>query len=307
MKRFCKIGMVLCLIAGMTQNVWAKEPSDAFLQAVEILGDKEIEAEAPKEEENLPYVEPTEYIPVLMYHHFAIRDMGYGDGITTMQAELEEQVKYFKEQGYRIISMEELDKVLTKKEKEKDIDGDIGLDLKVKYLCITVDDGYYSNYDLAYPVFQKYQVPATIFAITDSITNQIGLKKFTWSNASEMVCKSKVNIYNHTSNHIPISKTTTEDFVDAALEAERALYDYLPTQRTSVKALAYPNGQTNAELQQALLDEGFSLAFTVQPGVINRTTERMAIPRITVESGMTGADIVEKIEKTAARTMQTVE
>ena len=90
------------------------------------------------------------------------------------------------------------------------------------------------------------------------------------------------------------------------LKAERALYDYLPTQRTSVKALAYPNGQTNAELQQALLDEGFSLAFTVQPGVINRTTERMAIPRITVESGMTGADIVGKIEKTAARTMQTV-
>ena len=31
-----------------------------------------------------PKVDPTEYIPVLMYHHFAVRDMGFGDGITTM-------------------------------------------------------------------------------------------------------------------------------------------------------------------------------------------------------------------------------
>lgn len=306
MKRFCKFGMALCLIASMTQTVWASAPSDAFLQAVEILGSKEIEEEAPKEE-NLPYVKPTEYIPALMYHHFAIRDMGQGDGITTMQAELEEQVTYLKEQGYCIISMEELDQILDKKEKEKDIDGDIGLDLKVKYVCITMDDGYYSNYDLAYPVFQKHQVPATVFAITDSITNQIGLKKFTWSNASEMVNKSKMNIYNHTANHIPISKTTTEDFVNAALEAEQVLEEKLPLQRTSVKALAYPNGQTNEELQKALAEEGFSLAFTVQPGVIHRTTSRMAIPRITVASGMTGAELVEKMEKTAARAMREME
>ncbi len=302
MKRFCKFGMVLCLIAGMTQSVWANTPSEAFLQAVEILGSKEIEQEAPKEE-NFPYVEPTEYIPVLMYHHFAIRDIEQGDGITTKQAQLEEQVKYFKEQGYRLISMEELDNILSKREQEKDIDGDIGLDLKVKYLCITMDDGYYSNYDLAYPIFKKYQVPATIFAITDSITHQIGLKKITWDNASEMLNKSKVGIYNHTCNHIPISKTTTEEFVDAALAAEDALQENLPTRRTHVKALAYPNGQTNEELQKALEEEGFSLAFTVQPGVIEGTTSRLAIPRITVESGMTGEDVVKRIEKTAARTM----
>ena len=99
--------------------------------------------------------------------------MGFGDGITTMQSELEEQIRYFKEQGYTIISMEELDQILAKKEQEKDTDGDIGLDMKVKYLCITMDDGYYSNYDLAYPVFQKYNVPATIFVVTDYITNQM--------------------------------------------------------------------------------------------------------------------------------------
>lgn len=300
MKRIFTIFMTMVMLLGMTQVAMAAEKNpDAFQAAVDVLkSDQKVE-----ETETLPKVEPTEYIPVLMYHHFAVRDMGFGDGITTMQSELEEQIRYFKEQGYTIISMEELDQILEKQEKEKDTDGDIGLDMKVKYLCITMDDGYYSNYDLAYPIFQKYNVPATIFVVTDYITNQIGLKKFTWSNASEIINNSKVGIYNHTSNHVAASKTTTEDFVAAALAGEEALEANLPTRRTTVKALAYPNGQNTPELQQALLDEGFSLLFTIEPGVINRNTSRGAIPRIMVSSGMTGADIVARIEQTAARTM----
>lgn len=300
MKRIFTIFMTMVMLLGMTQVAMAAEKNpDAFQAAVDVLkSDQKAE-----ETQELPKVDPTEYIPVLMYHHFAVRDMGFGDGITTMQSELEEQIRYFKEQGYTIISMEELDQILTKREQEKDIDGDIGLDMKVKYLCITMDDGYYSNYDLAYPVFQKYNVPATIFVVTDYITNQIGLKKFTWSNASEMINNSKVGIYNHTSNHVPASKTTTEEFVAAALAGEDALKANLPTRKTTVKALAYPNGQNTPELQQALLDEGFSLLFTIDPGVINRNTSRGAIPRIMVSSGMTGADIVARIEQTAARTM----
>ena len=198
MKRIFTIFMTMVMLLGMTQVAMAAEKNpDAFQAAVDVLkSDQKVE-----ETEALPKVDPTEYIPVLMYHHFAVRDMGFGDGITTMQSELEEQIRYFKEQGYTIISMEELDQILAKKEQEKDTDGDSGLDMKVKYLCITMDDGYYSNYDLAYPVFRKYNVPATIFVVTDYITNQIGLKKFTWSNASEMINNSKVGIYNHTSNH----------------------------------------------------------------------------------------------------------
>lgn len=300
MKRILTMFMTMVMLLGMTQVAMAAEKTpDAFQAAVDVLKSDLKEEDV----ETLPKVDPTEYIPVLMYHHFAVRDMGFGDGITTMQTELEEQIRYFKEQGYTIISMEELDQILAKKEKEKDTDGDSGLDLKVKYLCITMDDGYYSNYDLAYPVFQKYNVPATIFVVTDYITNQIGLKKFTWSNAAEMISNSKVGIYNHTSNHVPASKATTEEFVAAALAGEDALEENLPTRKTSVRALAYPNGQNTPELQQALLEEGFSLLFTIEPGVINRNTSRGALPRIMVSSGMTGADIVARIEQTAARTM----
>ena len=106
MKRIFTIFMTMVMLLGMTQVAMAAEKNpDAFQAAVDVLkSDQKVE-----ETEALPKVDPTEYIPVLMYHHFAVRDMGFGDGITTMQSELEEQIRYFKEQGYTIISMEELD------------------------------------------------------------------------------------------------------------------------------------------------------------------------------------------------------
>lgn len=92
--------------------------------------------------------------PVLMYHHFAIRNMGVGNGVVTTTKELEDHLHYFQSQGYRIISLEELDSLLTATERDTMRNG-LGLGLGKKYLCITMDDGYFSNYDLAYPLIQK--------------------------------------------------------------------------------------------------------------------------------------------------------
>lgn len=44
------------------------------------------------------------------------------------------------------------------------------------------------------------------------------------------------------------------------------------------------------------------LQFTVENSVITRKTKRDAIPRITIESGMSGEDVVRKIELTAENT-----
>ena len=48
--------------------------------------------------------------------------------------------------------------------------------------------------------------------------------------------------------------------------------------------------------------DGYALQFTVEQGVITRKTDRNAIPRITIASGMDGKDIVRKIEIIAENT-----
>ena len=44
-------------------------------------------------------------------------------------------------------------------------------DFKAQMAYITFDDGYRSNYLLAYPILKQYRIPATIFIIVKNIKN----------------------------------------------------------------------------------------------------------------------------------------
>ena len=239
-----------------------------------------------------------EYIAVLMYHHFADRDMGSGNGMVTSVKELEEHLRYFKSQGYQIITLEKLDSLLRRVEYDYTLHGS-GLGLKEKYLCITMDDGYYSNYELAYPLFKKYRTPASVFAITDFITEQTGLKKFTWKQAQEMDETGWLKVYSHSADHIPVEEGQEEVFLACMQKSELTLEENL--KKAHVKAMAYPNGHYTAEAQQLLAEDGYVMQFTIEKGVITRETQRNAIPRLTVESGMDGRDVVRMIELAAEK------
>ncbi len=249
-------------------------------------------------------ISPTDYIPVLLYHHFAIRDMGQGNDVVTTQAELEEQIRYLKDQGYQFISLESLKQLLWRVEKEKVPYKEMGKDemclgLNNKYICITMDDGYVSNYDLAFPIFKEYRVPVSIFAVTDSITEQTGLKKFTWEQAKKMVDSKWVKIYNHTANHVPVDMETEAEFLAEAEKGELALQMYL--HQDSCKALAFPNGRFTLSCQEKLKEMGFDLLFTTEQRVITKGTSPYEIPRINVESGWSGQDLLKKIELVARK------
>ncbi|WMI81710.1 polysaccharide deacetylase family protein [Anaerotignum sp. MB30-C6] len=288
--------MVIALFCSLVfqQTAWGKT-----VTAMNNLN--ELELIKPAEKMIIP---PTDYISVLMYHHFAIRDMGQGNGVVTTQAELEDQICYLKELGYEFISLETLNEFLQRVEKEKvqykrRDNGELGLGLNKKYICITMDDGYMSNYDLAFPIFRKYRIPASIFAVTDSITEQSGLKKFTWDQAQKMVDSRYVKIYNHTANHVPVDLEEEDEFLAEVEKAEVALEKYL--NQKGCKALAFPNGRFTVYTQEALKDMGFDLLFTVDHGVITRQTSPYEIPRVNVESGWCGQDLVENIERAARK------
>jgi len=217
---FVVMAMLSCLI--FQQTVWGKT-----VVAIDSL--EEQEQIKPVETMIIP---PTDYIPVIMYHHFAIRDMGQGNGVVTTQAELEDQISYLKDKGYEFISLETLQELLQRVEKEKvqykrSGKDELSLELNQKYICITMDDGYVSNYELAFPIFQKHRIPASIFAVTDSITQQTGLKKFNWNQAQKMVDSRYVKIYNHTANHAPVDIGTEDEFLNEVEKAEKALKKYL--------------------------------------------------------------------------------
>jgi len=68
----------------------------------------------------------------------------------------DQQMRYLKDNHYRVISLNELLDFLNYRHA-----------IPKRSVLITIDDGYRSAYDIAYPILKKYGFKATLFIYTD--------------------------------------------------------------------------------------------------------------------------------------------
>ena len=73
----------------------------------------------------------------------------------------QEMIQYLYEKGYKTLSIEEFYKWII---------GEV--DYKAKSILITIDDGHYEDYYLAYPLIKKYNFKATSFIVGSRIKNK---------------------------------------------------------------------------------------------------------------------------------------
>ena len=90
-------------------------------------------------------------IPILMYHHFG--DEGSPE-VTISADAFESHMKALSDAGYTAISFEDLHEYVFS-----------GAPLPDRPVLITIDDGYMSVYDIAFPILEKYGMKATVFII----------------------------------------------------------------------------------------------------------------------------------------------
>ena len=107
------------------------------------------------------------------------------------QRELEQQIKDWKAQGYRFVSLDEYEAYMKGE-----------LTLPEKSVMLTFDDGYASVYTKVYPLLQKYQVPAMIALVTswtegESKPSDVG-DLLTWEQIREMEASGLVSVVSHT-------------------------------------------------------------------------------------------------------------
>lgn len=81
-------------------------------------------------------------------------------------------------------------------------------DPQQKYYILTFDDGYTSNYSVAYPVLQEKGVYADIFANT-AMMDQAG--HLTWDMCREMEQSGLVHIYSHLNIHTAATTLSPEE------------------------------------------------------------------------------------------------
>ena len=216
-------------------------------------------------------------VAILMYHHLS-EDVTNSEMVSPEQ--FEAQIRALSEAGYTGVSFDELQAYVLR-----------GAPLPEKPVVITFDDGYESNYTLAYPILQKYGMKATIFAIGVSFgkdhykdTDYAITPHFGAAEAAEMAASGLISIQSHTydmhqwppyesgsavrENILPLPGESEEAYVQALTEdftRSRALLEDAAGQPVDV--LAYPAGQYSTLAQVTLQSLGVHVTLSTNPGV----------------------------------------
>ncbi|NLM45843.1 MAG: polysaccharide deacetylase family protein [Firmicutes bacterium] len=218
----------------------------------------------------------TKEVPVLLYHHLAAE----ADGPLTISArQFEAQIKALAEAGYTGVSLGQLVEYVEK-----------GTELPEKPVVITFDDGYASNYEIAYPILQKFGMKATIFVIGSSVgkdtykdTAYPIIPHFGYEEAREMLASGLIEIQSHTYDMHQSAeyegKTARTAVEPLAGESEKAFIealraDFLQSRQelaketgTVVFALSYPLGKYSDLAEVVLKELGVKVTLSTEPGV----------------------------------------
>lgn len=212
-------------------------------------------------------------VPILMYHHF---DENVASDMIVSPETFDMHMRTLHEAGYTAITFDELVDYVEN-----------GTPLPKNPICITMDDGYLSNYTYAYPTLQKYGMKATVFVIGSTAgstyyrdTEYPIIPYFDWDKASEMLSSGVMDIQCHTydlhhwapyeigdrpirENVLPLKgesqseykQVLTADF-NTFIELSQTKLGKTPT------VMAYPNGKYTAESEEILHSLGFKVTLT---------------------------------------------
>ena len=191
-------------------------------------------------------------VPVFAYHRF-------GDApaaLTVTTALFRQQMEYLCTHGYRVVSLDDLVSFMRGERP-----------LPRNSVVLTVDDGYRSFYEIAYPILLEYGYPATLFVYTDYI-NRGGVR---WREIEEMVASGLVDVQPHSKTHANLAvfqAGETADEYTKRIEREIAEPTVLLSGRLvrPMHYYAYPFGDTNDYVIDRLREHDYRLGLTVRRG-----------------------------------------
>lgn len=192
-------------------------------------------------------------VPILCYHRFGPK----ASKLTVTRAAFEQQMDYLERNGYHVVTLGQVRAFLEGKEP-----------LPRKSVAITIDDGYRSTYDIAFPVLRAHAFPATVFLYSDFVGASDAL---TWQQMKEMAASKMIEIQPHSKTHANLTLRLPDENdaryrervrreVDAPIGIIRDRLDLTST------VFAYPYGDVNDAVTSELARAGVGLGVTVTPG-----------------------------------------
>ncbi len=205
-------------------------------------------------------VDQTAQVIVYGYHRFVAKVRRPDTEITP--AAFEAQMKELKDKGITVIPMQDF---LAWKRSEKSI--------PPRCAVLTFDDGWKSQYEVAWPILKKFNYPVTLFIYTEGVRGGHfgGGKALTWEQLGEMR-DAGADIEAHSATHQDLrkpyevaKKRLNPAEYDQWLQNEVGGSKNLLEQRLGIRVncFAVPYGFYNEHIKQVCKATGYEAVFTV--------------------------------------------
>lgn len=222
-----------------------------------------------------PVVDQTAQVLVFGWHRF-VNAVHHPDTEITPQ-DFEKQMQELKDRGITVIGMQDL---LAWKRGEKSI--------PPRCAVLTLDDGWKSQYEVAWPILKKFGYPLTLFIYTEGVRGGHfgGGEAMTWEMLSEMRDAS-VDIEAHSATHQDLrkpydkvaKKRLSPPEYEQWLQNEIVGSKQLLEQKLGIKVncFAVPYGFYNEHIKEVCRNAGYEAIFTVygQPITFNSPVDSL--------------------------------
>ena len=237
-----------------------------------------------------PVVDQTAQTLIFCYHRLVDKVRYPGTEITP--ADFEAQMKQLKDSGITVISMQDL---LAWKRGEKNI--------PPRCAVITFDDGWKSQYEVAWPIMKKFGYPFTMFIYCEGVAGGSlgGGQAITWEQLADMR-DNGIDIEAHSATHQDLreghnimlagagGKKTRTKLVgpqyEQWLQNEVVGCKQLLEQRLAIKVncFAVPFGTYNEHVKEVARNAGYEAMFTVYGQPITFNSPLDSLGRYAIEA-----------------------
>ena len=159
-------------------------------------------------------------------------------------------------------------------------------------VLVTIDDGYQSFYNNAWPILKESKIPFILFIST----REVGKKGYmSWEDIREISKYNFVEIGNHSHTHDYLI-----DFKDDEIknDLEQSINIFKKEMGKNSKFFSYPFGEYSISLKKIVVDAGFKYAFGQHSVVVDYTKDLFEIPRFHINEKYGEIDRFKTILKT---------
>ena len=222
------------------------------------------------------YTDGYRTLPILCYHQFT-KNAQASHQLELSAKTFEQQIRYLVDNGYALLSFADVQAILQQSQPIPD-----------RAVVITIDDGYRSVYDVAWPILRKYQANATLFIYTDFIGAPAALS---WQQLQEMATTGQIEVQSHAKSHTSLSrqpedknytsyKARVRQELRGSNEAFRKHFGEAPDY------LSYPYGNSSDIAASITKEEGIQLAATVARGENTVFSDHYLLHRTMIYAGL---------------------